>query len=160
MPLNSAGKAAHSANANWCLIAAQPVSFKFVTLKRKRASIFPYSCVSQWKGVFRVFLNEMNCTLLVSVLRLLNIPSLVIFTSGDWRKLQYSNHFKSWQSYQLKILMMRTRFRIRVWHLLEEKRYLPYAKSNYRLPSALRPENKQRVTLKLSGKGCHLLSVI
>ena len=98
MPLNSAGDAAHSANANWCLIAAQPVSFKFVTLKRKRASTFPYSWVSQWKEVFRVFLNEMNCTLLISVLRLLNIPSLVIFTSGDWRKLQYSNHFKSWQA--------------------------------------------------------------
>ena len=61
------------------------VSFKFVTLKRKRAFTFPYSWVSQRKEVFRVFFKEMNCTLLISVLRLLNIPSLVIFTSGDWR---------------------------------------------------------------------------
>ena len=35
------------------------------------------------KGVFRVFLDEMNCTLLVFVL---NILSLVIVTSGEYEK--------------------------------------------------------------------------
>ena len=38
------------------------------------------------------------------------------------------------------------------------KRSLPHAKSN-KLPLALKPENKQRVTLKLSGRSFHVLSV-
>ena len=54
--------------------------------------------------------------------------------------------------------MSHTWFRIRVSHLTEEKRYLPYAKGN-KLSLAPRPKNKQRVTLKLSGRGCHVLSV-
>ena len=64
MPLNSAGDAAHSANANWCLIAAQPVSFKFVTLKRKRASTFPYSWVSQWFSGFSLTKWVAHCLFL------------------------------------------------------------------------------------------------
>ena len=95
MPLNSARDAAHSANANWCLIAAQLVS----SLWHWKGNVPLHFLILEWaKEVFRVFLNEINCTLLVSILRLLNIPSLVIFTSGDWQKLQYSNHFKSWQA--------------------------------------------------------------
>ena len=44
------------------------------------------------------------------------------------------------------------------WNLIEEKRSLPHAKSN-KLPLALKPENKQCVTLKLSGRSFHVLFV-
>ena len=79
VPLYSAGDAAPLANVNLYFITAQLI-LSIWHWKRKRASTYPYSWATQWKGVF---LDEMNCTLLVFVL---NILSLVIVTSGEYEK--------------------------------------------------------------------------
>ena len=82
VPLNSAGDAAPLVNVNLYFITAQLI-LSLWHWKRKRAATYPHSWATKWKGVFSVFLDEMNCTLLVFVL---NILSLVIVTSGEYEK--------------------------------------------------------------------------